>query len=67
MFMSMEWDYLSELRLPIGILFIPQETYEYGGPQWSDIKTVKLLIRPSETSGSCTNSHLIANQEKHGE
>jgi len=33
LFMSMGWDDVSELRLSVGLFFIPQETYEYGGPQ----------------------------------
>jgi hypothetical protein len=27
--MSMGWDYISEMRPPTGILFVPQMTYEY--------------------------------------
>jgi hypothetical protein len=36
-FMSMGWDYVSELRPPTGLLFIPQMIYEYGQPWWNDI------------------------------
>jgi hypothetical protein len=35
--MSMGWDYVSELRRPTGILFIPQVIYEHGEPWWNDI------------------------------
>jgi hypothetical protein len=32
LFMSMEWDCVSELPPPMGLLFIPQTIYEYGVP-----------------------------------
>jgi hypothetical protein len=47
---------------PMGLLFIPQEIYEYGEPWWSDIDRGKLLC-PPELSGNSTNKHLIAKQE----
>jgi hypothetical protein len=37
LFMSTRWDAVSELRPRIGLLFIPQVTYEYGEPRRSDI------------------------------
>jgi hypothetical protein len=37
MIMSMGWDYVSELRLPAGLLFIHQMIHEYGEPRWNDI------------------------------
>jgi hypothetical protein len=36
LFMSMGWNYVSELWPPTGLLFIPQMIYEYGEPQWND-------------------------------
>jgi hypothetical protein len=33
--MSMGWDYVSELRPPTGLLFIPQIIYEHGEPRWN--------------------------------
>jgi hypothetical protein len=36
LFMSMERDYVSELRPPTGLLFSPQVIYEYGQPRWND-------------------------------
>jgi hypothetical protein len=36
LFMPMGWDYISELRPPMGLLFIPQVIYDYGGLQWND-------------------------------
>jgi hypothetical protein len=30
MITSIVWDYISELRPPTGLLFIPQVIYEYG-------------------------------------
>jgi hypothetical protein len=35
-FMSMGWDYVSELQPPSGLLFIPQMIYEHGEPRWND-------------------------------
>jgi hypothetical protein len=37
LFMSMGWDYVSELRSLTGLLFIPQMMYEYGEPRWNDM------------------------------
>jgi hypothetical protein len=34
--MSMGRDYVSELRPPTGLLFIPQIIYEYEQPRWND-------------------------------
>jgi hypothetical protein len=56
----MEWNYVSELRPPTGLLFIPrwfmsmEEWYRQG----------KLLIRPPELSGNSTSSHLVAKQKE---
>jgi hypothetical protein len=33
--MSMGWNYVSELRLPTGLLFIPQVIFKYGEPRWN--------------------------------
>jgi hypothetical protein len=35
--MSMGCDYVSELRQPTGLLFIPQVIYEHEEPWWNDI------------------------------
>jgi hypothetical protein len=32
LFMSIGWDYVSELRPPAGLLFVPQVIYEYEIP-----------------------------------
>jgi hypothetical protein len=37
---SMGWDYISELRPPSGLLFIPQVVYDYREPWWNDIDRV---------------------------
>jgi hypothetical protein len=42
MFMSMGWVYVSELRPPTGLFFIPQMIYEYGELWWIDIDRGKL-------------------------
>jgi hypothetical protein len=34
--MSMGWDYVSELRPPMDLLFISQVTCDYGKTQWND-------------------------------
>jgi hypothetical protein len=36
MIISMGWDYVSELRLPAGLLFNLQMIYEFGEPRWND-------------------------------
>jgi hypothetical protein len=53
MIMSTGRDYISELRPPTGVLFIPQAIYEHGEPWWND-KTVDrgILIGPPELSGN---------------
>jgi hypothetical protein len=37
LFVLMGWDYVSELRPPTGLLFIPQMTGEYRELRWNDI------------------------------
>jgi hypothetical protein len=36
-FMSMEWDFVCELRPPAGLLFIPQMILDHGELRWNDI------------------------------
>jgi hypothetical protein len=64
MIMSKGWDYVSELRLPTGLMFIPQIIYLYGETRWNGIDRGKHLIRPPELSRNPTSSHLEANQKK---
>jgi hypothetical protein len=64
MIMSMGWDYVSELRPPTGLLFIPHVTYERGQPWWNDIDSGRLLIRPLEFPDNPTSSYPVAKQEK---
>jgi hypothetical protein len=59
--MSMRWDYVSELRPPTGMVFIPHVIYEYVKSRGNDIVRLKLLIRPSSLE------ILPAKQEDHGE
>jgi hypothetical protein len=47
MIMSMGWDDVSELRQPLGLLYIPQVIYEYGEPWWNDIDRDNWLIHQS--------------------
>jgi hypothetical protein len=37
LFMSMEWDYVGELWLPLGLLFISHMIQESGEPKWNDM------------------------------
>jgi hypothetical protein len=37
LFISMDWDYVSELQPPTSLLFIPQIIYEYGEPRWNHV------------------------------
>jgi hypothetical protein len=62
MIVLMGRDYVSELRPPTGLLFIP-----HGEPWWNDIDKEKLLICPPEIFGNPTSSLLVASQEKLGE
>jgi hypothetical protein len=55
MIMSMEREYVSELRPPMGLLFIPYVIYEHGEPWWIDINREILLIRPPELSDKSTS------------
>jgi hypothetical protein len=39
--MSMEWEYVFELRPKTDLLFTPQMVYDYGQPWWNDTDRVK--------------------------
>jgi hypothetical protein len=65
--MSIRWDYVSELRPPTDLLFIPQLIYELGEPWWNKNDRRKLLIRPQELSGNHTSIHLVAKQDELGQ
>jgi hypothetical protein len=61
--MSMGLEYVSELRLPTGLLFIPQVIYEHGESWWNDTDREKSSFdhqRPLEI----LTSHLVAKQEE---
>jgi hypothetical protein len=45
LFMSMDWDYVSELRRLRGLLFIPRVIYECGEPRWNDIDRGSRITR----------------------
>jgi hypothetical protein len=50
MFMSMEWDYVSELRTPAGILFVPQTVQHMSKEHWwNDIDRRKPRNSEKET------------------
>jgi hypothetical protein len=60
---TMVLDYVSELRPPTGILFIPQVIYEHGETWWNGIDSGRpLQIRPPQLSGNPTNSQLATKQ-----
>jgi hypothetical protein len=63
MIMTKGWDYVSELRSTVGLLFISQVIYEHGVTRWNDIDSGKLLIRAPEPSVNSTSSHIEAKQE----
>jgi hypothetical protein len=57
MFMSIWWDYISELRPPTGLLSISQMIYEYGEPRWNDIDRVKPNDSKTSAILSITNPY----------
>jgi hypothetical protein len=66
--MSMGQDFVSDLRPPAGLLFIPEVIYEYGESLWNNDVDRGKLICPLELSGNIyQQSRLVAKQEKHGE
>jgi hypothetical protein len=48
-------DYVSELRPPMSLLFIPQVIYQHGELSWDELDRGKLLIRLPELSGNPTS------------
>jgi hypothetical protein len=54
MFMSMEWDYASELWPPMGLLFIPW-IYKYGEPWWNDANRRK----PKNSKKNLSQCHFV--------
>jgi hypothetical protein len=61
MIMSMGKNYVSEVQVPAGFLFIPKVIYEHGEPWWIDDERGKLIC-PPELSGNPTSSHLVASR-----
>jgi hypothetical protein len=59
LFMSMGWNYVSEVRPPACLLFIPQVIYEYAEPWWNDIgkETNELVQNPSQSHFIRLKSH----------
>jgi hypothetical protein len=53
--MSMVFDYVSELRSPTGLLFIPYVICEYGEPWLNGFDRGKLLIRPPDFCSNPTS------------
>jgi hypothetical protein len=54
--MSMSWDYVSELRLLTGLLFIPKVIYGEPRNILNDVDRGKFLTRPSELHGNPTST-----------
>jgi hypothetical protein len=61
---SMRRDYVCELPLPVGLLFIPEVIYEHGEPRWNYIDRRNPLIRPPELWQSYQQSRLVAKLEE---
>jgi hypothetical protein len=61
---SVGWNYIFELRPPVGLLFTPQVIYEHGEPWYQQGKT------PDSSARALWNSYwqsrLVAEQEKVG-
>jgi hypothetical protein len=57
MIMPMGRDYVSELRPPTGLLFIPQVIYEHGEPWWNCIHRGNLIL-PPDLSGNPTSREI---------
>jgi hypothetical protein len=55
MIMSMGWGYVSELRIPTGLLFIPQVIYECGEPWWNDSGRIK----PKNSEKNLSQCHFV--------
>jgi hypothetical protein len=55
LFLSMEWDYISELWPPTGLLFIPQMIYEYGELRLNDIDRRK----PKNSEKNLSQCHFV--------
>jgi hypothetical protein len=53
--MSMGWDDVSELWLPVGLLFIPQMMYECGEPWWNGIDRAK----PKNVERNLSQCHYV--------
>jgi hypothetical protein len=60
MVMSMTKDYVSDLRPPIGLVFIHLVIYEHGEPWRNDIDRENLLIHLPQHSVNPSSSHLAA-------
>jgi hypothetical protein len=54
LFMSMGWDHVSELRPPMGLLFIPLMIYEHGNKRWS-----VLMGKPKNSETNLFQCHFI--------
>jgi hypothetical protein len=66
--MSMGQDFVSELRPPAGLFFIPEVIYEYGESLWNNDVVRGKLICPLQLSGNLyQQSRLVAKQEERGE
>jgi hypothetical protein len=64
MMMSMGWDCVSELRLPTGVLLIPQVIHEHGEPWWNDVDRGNFqFVHHSSLRESYWQSHLVVKPE----
>jgi hypothetical protein len=56
----MGWDYVSELRPPTDLLFIPQVMYEYGEPRWNDTDRGK----PKNSEENLSQCHFVHHKSR---
>jgi hypothetical protein len=55
LFMSMGWEYVSELRPPTDLLLIPQIVYDYGDTRWNDTDGRK----PKNSEKNLSQCHFV--------
>jgi hypothetical protein len=64
-FVSIGCDYVSELRPPTGLLFMPWMLYEYGETRWNDIDRGK----PNNSEKNFSQCHFVhhkSHTDRHG-
>jgi hypothetical protein len=62
--MSTELDYVSEMRPPTCLFFIPRVIYQHGEPWWNDIDRGNSLLVNQSSLVFLKQSHLVENQKE---